>query len=250
MPPAPPSCLLVLPSYRDADRLEPFLRELCAGLPAEFSLQVVDDGSGPDAAARLSAVAERARGESAGPRVLPAILLPVNRGKGAAVRAGWARCADHDFAGFVDADGAISTAEVLRGYRYLCERVDQIDGVLASRVRMLGKHVSRNPLRHVIGRVFATAVGLLCDLPVYDSQCGFKLFRSAPLAAVLPRLTSDRFSFDVELILELLAAGARLHEFPVDWIDQPGSKVSVAREMLPMLLDVWRTSRRVRSRAR
>ncbi len=248
-----PSCLLVIPSFRDGARLEPFLRELMRRLPGEFSIQVVDDGSGAEEAARLTGVTERVRREFAsaanGPRLLEPMLAPVNRGKGAAIRAGWRDCASYDLAGFVDADGAISAGEVRRGYQYLCDRREERDGLIASRVAMLGKHVSRNFVRHVIGRVFATAVTLLSKTPVYDSQCGFKLFKSASLAAVMPRLASRRFSFDVELILELRASGARLHEFPIDWVDQPGSKVSVPREMFPMLWDVWRTSRRVRRRA-
>lgn len=175
--------------------------------------------------------------------MLPPLVFPVNRGKGAAVRFGWTDCIHYDFAGFVDADGAIPAEEILRGHAYLGRHPYRIDGIIGSRVRMLGRQVSRKPLRHLIGRVFATAVASLGGAPIYDSQCGFKLFRSCILDPILPDLTSQRFSFDVELILKLLARDAVIHEFPIDWCDKKGSKVRLTRDALPMLLDVWRMSR-------
>jgi glycosyltransferase involved in cell wall biosynthesis len=246
-----PTCQLVIPCYRDAARLEPFLLELVARLPAAFSIQVVDDGSSRDEAAELGAVLDRARAvyEPGGPQVCELLRLPKNQGKGAAVRAGWvAGAAGFDLAGFADADGSVSANEIVRGYDYFSAHLGEIDGLLGSRLKVLGRRVERKLVRHIVGRVFATAVSTLSHLPVYDTQCGFKLFKTSVLAPVLPRLTSDRFAFDVELILELTVAGATLREFPVDWFHREGSKVSVLRDMLPMLRDVWQTSRRVRGR--
>ncbi|MDD5199655.1 MAG: glycosyltransferase [Terrimicrobiaceae bacterium] len=245
-----PTCLLVIPSYRDSERLATFAAHLAGGLPKEFSIQVVDDGSGPGEAEKLAEIARHVN-QSAGPdsaKLLFPLRFQSNRGKGAAVRLGWSICDNFDLAGFTDADGAVGTEEILRGYRHLTQHLDTTDGILASRVRMLGRKIERSLLRHLSGRVFSTAVSVTSRLPAYDTQCGFKLFKSSSIAEVLPRLQSNRFAFDVELILELRCAGAQLHEFPVDWHHQAGSKVSLLRDALPMLLDVWRTSRRISGR--
>jgi glycosyltransferase involved in cell wall biosynthesis len=243
-----PACLLVIPCYRDSARLRPFLESLAAGLPAAFTILVVDDGSGAAEARSLveTVRAVRDAAPAGGPQIKEPLLLEGNRGKGAAVRAGWMSGGDFDLAAFADADGSVSAAEILRGYDFLRARLDNLDGILASRLAALGRTVRKRWIRHVCGRIFATAVTTLSGLPYYDTQCGFKLIKAEALKPLLPRLRSDRFSFDVELLLELRAAGARLREFPVDWVHQPGSKISMFRDAPPMLLDVWRASRRVR----
>jgi glycosyltransferase involved in cell wall biosynthesis len=248
LPPAPTSltCLLVIPFYQDAGRLKPFLRELLDELPASFSLQIVDDGSGAEHRRQLEELIAATALRPARAALLPPRHLPVNQGKGAAVRAGWDNYAAYDLVGFVDADGAVCAREILRLYDYFCAHQDAVDAVIASRVKILGRHIDRRLARHLIGRVFATIVSLASRLPVYDSQCGYKLLRSRALGQVLPRLCSNRFAFDVELIMELAATGAVIHEFPVDWVDQPDSKVKVWRDGLPMLLDVGRSARKVR----
>lgn len=244
----PPTCQLVIPSYRDGGRLEPFLEELARTLPAQFAVQIVDDGSGPEETVRLQEILRRIAGASTeGPQFRAPLLLPQNRGKGAAVRAGWEQAGDADLAGFADADGSVNAGEILRGYEFLCRELDLLDGLIGSRVQVLGRTVKRRWVRHFCGRVFATAVHLISGLPIYDTQCGFKLLKTSALRPVLPRLRSDRFSFDVELLLELMAAGVRLREFPVDWIHRHGSKVSMLRDALPMLVDVWRVTRRVKN---
>jgi len=249
-PASSPTCLLVIPAYQDTLRLEPYLARLTATLPPAFTVQVVDDGSGAQSTIALQQVMARVREQTppagSGPVILPPLLLPVNQGKGAAVRAGWQNCAAYDLAGFADADGAVSASEVLRAYHYFCDHLDAVDGLLGCRVKMLGRRVERHLSRHLIGRIYATVVSNTCRLEVYDSQCGLKLFRSARLTAALPRLTINRFAFDVELILQLLQDGARLEEFPVDWTDQPGGKLKVWRDFLPMLLDVCRIGQKFR----
>jgi dolichyl-phosphate beta-glucosyltransferase len=248
LPPAParPTCLLVIPFYQDAARFQPFLRELLVALPPSFSLRVVDDGSGIEHRRQLQELISHAPAHPDRAALLPPRHLPANQGKGAAVRAGWHDYAAYDLVGFVDADGAVCAREILRLYDYFCVQPETVDAVIASRVKILGRHIDRRLSRHLIGRVFATIVSLASRLPVYDSQCGYKLLKSRALGQVLPRLWSNRFAFDVELIMELAATGAVIHEFPVDWIDQPGSKVKVWRNFLPMLLDVGRSARKVR----
>src|SRR5687767_5575305 len=103
--------LLVVPCYRERERLPQFLPELCRALRdmPGVRIRVVDDGSGPAQQAWLKAYVDELRREH--PQLEPAQLNAVNQGKGGAVYSGWERPAGAEFLAFVDADGAVPAAE-------------------------------------------------------------------------------------------------------------------------------------------
>ena len=78
----------------------------------------------------------------------------------------------------------------------------------------------------------------MTGIPVYDSQCGFKLIRRRCYEAVRSRLREKRFAFDVELLVALRQIGARIIEVPIDWFDVPGSKLHFVRDTAQMLAAV------------
>jgi hypothetical protein len=112
------------------------------------------------------------------------------------------------------------------------------DVLLGARVRLLGTRIERRAWRHYLGRVFATFASLALRLPVYDTQCGAKLFaRSAALEAALARPFRSRWVFDVELLERMLAGAGgapplspgRIREVPLaEWRDVGGSKLGPA----------------------
>jgi hypothetical protein len=138
--------------------------------------------------------------------------------------------------GFVDADMATSPAEILR----LAElaRGGEYDVVMASRVQLLGCHIERRPMRHYLGRVFATCASVALRLPVYDTQCGAKVFRrSETLQAAVERPFLSRWAFDVELLGRLVRPQPGTPAIPVErlreeslrvWRDVSGSKLGPA----------------------
>jgi hypothetical protein len=104
------------------------------------------------------------------------------------------------------------------------------------RVQLLGRTVHRRFYRHYLGRVFATAASLALQLPVYDTQCGAKLFRTSPeMRALFAEPFVVNWTFDVEIIARLTQERQRarrpgprevIYELPVDeWRDIEGSKV-------------------------
>lgn len=241
---------LVVPCYNEAARLDrdAFLRFLAAA-PAEFRILFVDDGSTDDTNGVLS---ELVRSD---PARCSLLTLPANSGKGEAVRLGMlAALRDAPlYIGYWDADLATPLESVRDLQRVLDENGD-VEVVMGARVQLLGHTIERRAWRHYMGRVCATLVSVILDLPVYDTQCGAKLFRRSPRTAELfgdPYTT--RWLFDVEILARMLCLRRRsgvplpsmrraVFEYPLPrWRDVHGSKVSLRdiTRTVPDLLRVW-----------
>jgi len=232
---------VVIPAFNEARRLPTYLDDVVAffeGRGETYEVIVVDDASTDDTP---SVVQARAR-EVASVRLL---RLPGNAGKGAAVRAGML-AARGAYRLFTDADGATPIAEVKRLEPALLAGADVVIG---SRV-LVDPSVSviARPHRVAAGRVFNWLVARLGLRSVADSQCGFKAFAADPAERLFGGLQTRGFGFDVELLLTAQAAGYRIVEVPVNWADQPGSKVGVLRHGPGMLWQIVRARRRTRRR--
>lgn len=235
---------LVIPCFNEAARLpREAVRELLAGDDLEVVL--VDDGS-TDATLELL---ESIRSGSGG-RVT-VLALPANRGKAEAVRRGLLSALDRaEVVGYADADFATPPDEILRLAGAI--RASRADAVLGSRVAVLGAEIRRNPVRHYLGRVFATGASTVLRRPVYDTQCGAKLLRVTDgLRAALDRPFRSHWAFDVELLGRLWAAdpACEVIEVPLRrWRDVKGSKIgptAMVRAGLELLL-IARDLRRAR----
>jgi dolichyl-phosphate beta-glucosyltransferase len=221
---------LVIPAYNEGRRLPSYLPRLCEALSKTahaWRVTVVDDGSRDSESRKMRECVQRC-----GPHV-DFHHLSTNEGKGAAVYAGWNQDSQSEWLGLLDADGSIPPHEVVRLLSFL-EDDKAPDALFCSRCKILGRTVQRSWLRHLGGRLFATFVCVTTGIPVYDSQCGFKLVRRECYEAIKGRLYEKRFAFDVELLVALTDAGAKVIEFPIDWFDVPGSKVHFFRESLRM----------------
>ena len=235
-----PSVHLVVPCFRESARIGSFLPGLCREMAAlgGVRVMVVEDGSDADEVARMQRIVNDLRAEF--PCLLPLKSLPENVGKGGAVYAGWREHGGAEWLAFVDADGACPAAEVVR----LLHLAKSGTALFASRIKMLGHRVDRLLKRHLLGRVYATLVSELLDVPVYDSQCGLKLVPRTAFERIADRLKITGFAFDVELMVALLDTGCEIKEVPIDWQETPGGKVSLLRDSWRMARDVWRVRKR------
>jgi dolichyl-phosphate beta-glucosyltransferase len=239
--------LLVIPSYNDSFRLGSFMPELCETIynfDLKIRIQVVDDGSIAREVSQTRKVVEACQKKFSG--ISPLLCLGRNCGKGGAVYAGWEQARDEEWLAFVDADGAIPANEVVRFCQHIFAQ-KQIDGLLASRVLMLGHNIDRTTKRHIVGRVYATLAKILVGVPVYDSQCGFKFFKRSCFEQVRVDLETLRFGFDLELLAGFHSKGFRLLEMPIrQWRDVPGAKVRLVRDSLEMFVSLWKLRNRMR----
>ena len=231
-----PHSIVVVPCYNEAQRLntKAFSQFRVSGHWVEFLF--VNDGSRDGTLEML----ERLRCTS--PDTIRLHDQQPNKGKAEAVRTGMLEAlkTDAEFVGFWDADLATPLAALPRFLEVLEDR-GGVDMVLGSRVKLLGRTIERHPWRHYLGRVFATLVSEMLRMPVYDTQCGAKMFRATDeLRVALSTPFHTAWLFDVEIIARLIAANAggtpavaqSLYELPLDeWRDVPGSKLTRAAYM-------------------
>ena len=223
---------VVIPAYGEEERIGDTVRrvrETLAGVAGGVELVVVDDGSsdGTAAAARV-----------AGADVV--IVQPVNRGKGAAVRAGVLASSGRTVA-FTDADLAYSPEQLLG----LLERVERgWDVVVGSR-----RHdettvlVRARRLRELGGRVINWLTHAVLLGQYRDTQCGLKAFRSDAARELFARSRIDGFAFDVELFVIAERNGLSVTELPVRVENSSRSTVNVARDAGRLVRDLFRIRR-------
>ncbi len=246
---APSDIMVVLPCYNEAARLDPARISAAMAHAGNLHLLLVDDGSRDRTLEVLRGLAEKWAGRV---EVLP---LPANVGKAEAVRQGVLRALGRGFArvGYFDAD----LATPLEAAEALSQAMDEegADVVLGSRVKLLGRDIERSAVRHYVGRVCATCVSVVLRLPVYDTQCGAKLFRATgPVRRAFATPFETRWIFDVEILARLLrsmgrdAVLAKVIELPLrSWRDVPGSKIR-PMDLPKAALDLVRIARYLRAR--
>ena len=186
----------------------------------------VDDGSTPPLDLSASGAT------SCAPPAVPIRVLrqPANCGKGAAVRRG-ALEAKGEWVLMSDVDMSAPFAEFAR----LAEHADawMVCGSRHGRPGMPFR-------RRLLSRLFHFCVWCVGVRGVYDTQCGFKLFRMDVMRAVFERQRITRFAFDVELIRNVVSSGGKVVEVPVEWNGGKRSSLRVLRDAPRMLWDLLR----------
>lgn len=246
-----PTCTIVIPCYNEASRfpLEHFTAFVAAHPAIRFLL--VNDGSTDQTLAVLG------RARLGFENQVEVIDQPVNGGKGEAVRSGVLAALKQpgcQCVGFWDADLA-TPLNMISELSAVMMNQPELAMVFGARVKLLGRHVERRAVRHYLGRVFATVVSVALRLPIYDTQCGAKIFRVTPeTGALFAEPFCSRWVFDVEIIARFIrqrrydmkSVEASIYEFPLpEWRDVAGSRVR-PRDFFRAFFDVLSIYRRYR----
>ncbi len=229
-----PELSVVIPAYNERDRILPTLASIVSELSAvahDFEIIVSDDGS-------TDGTCDVVRG--LGLRNVVVLDPGVNRGKGAAVRAG-VRASRGRLVLFSDADMSTPIHE-LWALRAAID--DGADVAIGSRAAEGASEEDRSRLRRILSWGWRRVTRLGLGLDVADTQCGFKLFRREAARVLFAAGRLDGFSFDAELLFLARRYGYQLREVPIQWYDAPGSKVRPGRVALQFARDVVGIRRR------
>jgi putative flippase GtrA len=223
---------IVVPVYNEqaalelsVRRLHEFLRE---AFPFSWRIVVADNASTdatPDIARALS-------------RELPGVahLRLERKGRGLALREAWSSSTAR-VVSYMDVDLSTDLRALLPLVAPLLS--GHSDVAIGSRLAH-GAHVVRGPKREVISRSYNTILHAALRVRFTDAQCGFKAVTAGAAAQLLPQIRDDGWFFDTELLVLAGRNGLRIHEVPVDWVDDPDSRVDLVRTAVDDLKGVAR----------
>ena len=220
---------IVVPCYNEEERLQlsEFSRFFKTDNTTFFCF--VDDGS-TDSTKKIVADFVKKNPERA-----QAVFLSFNQGKAEAVRQGiksLLKTHKLKFVGYWDADLATPLSTILEFIeKFQSSRA--LVAVCGSRILRLGADIRRSVFRHYFGRVFATVASNILNIPVYDTQCGAKLFSAEHAELIFSEHFISRWFFDIELFARSIELMGRhktvnsIYELPLTkWHDQGESKVT------------------------
>ncbi len=229
-----PSVLLLIPAHNEEHRIEPVLRTYAdyfrKNYQGKFEIVVVLNGCVDNTIGVVNSV-------SADFSEVTAVVFEEPIHKGGALIEGLRLAPLADLIGYVDADGATGPA----AFADLVRRSGEADCVIASRwIPGAVLHQVQTSRRQFASRVFHSIVQVLFRMNIKDTQCGAKVIRRAAVEKVHSSLFIADMAFDINLLYVLKRDGFTILEVPTEWTDKVGSKVSLGRTSLTMLLSVIR----------
>lgn len=228
---------VVVPVYNEATDLEASIRRLHAYLSDRFPLAwliTVADNASTDRtwplACRLAYELEGVQG-----------LRLETKGRGRALRAAWT-ASPAPVVAYMDVDLSTDLDALLPLVAPLVS--GHSDVAIGTRLASASRIV-RGPKREAISRSYNLLLRATLHNGFSDAQCGFKAVRRDVARALLPLVEDQGWFFDTELLVLAEANGLRIHEVPVDWVDDPDSRVDVVSTARDDLLGIWRMLKRM-----
>jgi glycosyltransferase involved in cell wall biosynthesis len=227
-----PTVEIAIPVHNEEAALEASVRRLhnhCAeSLPYSFRIVIADNASEDGTAAIGRRLADELDAV--------AYVRLSEKGRGRALRRVWSR-GDADVLAYMDVDLSTGLEALLPLVAPLIS--GHSDLAIGTRLAR-GSRVIRGPRRELISRAYNRLLHLTLRSRVSDAQCGFKAGRAAVIKALLPRVEDQAWFFDTELLVLAERSGLRIHEVPVDWVDDPDSRVEIVRTALDDLRGIAR----------
>jgi putative flippase GtrA len=231
-----PTVDVVVPVYNEERALPANVRRLRRYLTDEFpfpAVVTIADNASSDA---TLSVAHRLAEELPGIRVLHLD----QKGRGRALASAWLT-SEAEIVAYMDVDLSTDLAALLPLVAPLLSGHSSV--AIGSRLAR-GARVVRGPKREFISRGYNLLLRLLLRVGFRDAQCGFKAVRRDVAAQLVPAVKDRNWFFDTELLVLAERAGLRVHEVPVDWVDDPDSRVDIVATAVEDLRGIWRLLRR------
>lgn len=231
---------IVVPCYNESARLPIMLEDATKFLREKFAksweMLLVDDGSRDDTVETAVSWIKSQPDATNLMKHIKITKLVKNRGKGGAVTHGMKHSAGN-LVLFADADGASRFADV----QSLCDAINKPLGVaVGSRAHLVKTEavVKRTFIRNFLMYGLHTLLYVFGIRTIRDTQCGFKLFTRDACKLIFPYVHTERWIFDVEVLIIAMRKNIPVVEVPISWHEVAGSKIDLARDSLLMAIDL------------
>jgi putative flippase GtrA len=223
---------VVVPVYNEEAGLERGIRRLHRVLrdsfPFSWRIVIADNASTDATPALAAALAEELPGVE--------VLRLERKGRGRALRAAWSASGARVVV-YMDVDLSTDLRALLPLVAPLLS--GHSDVAIGTRLAH-GARVVRGPKRELISRSYNRLLHVALRARFSDAQCGFKAVRGDVIGPLLDEVRDDGWFFDTELLVRAQRRGLRIHEVPVDWVDDPDSRVDIVATALADLRGVGR----------
>ena len=221
---------VIIPAYNEEKTIEKCINEIvqfCTDQNFDYEIIVAEDGSidnTVDIVTRLSTANSR----------IKILSSKKNLGKGKAVQNGMLH-ATKNYVGFMDTDLSALPKEFLRCINY----IHDYDLVIGSRlIRDDLGNIQRPFSRTLFSHLYSFLFRILFNIPIKDTQCGFKLFNKKIIPKLLSRSIISGFAFDTEMIVSAYKQNLKIKEVAIEWIHDYASKVSILKQVYYMGKDI------------
>jgi putative flippase GtrA len=232
---------VVVPVFNEQSDLAPSVERLhaylTAHLPVSFRITIADNASTDGTWAIARELEQRLPG-------VRAVHLD-EKGRGRALHQVWS-ASDATVLAYMDVDLSTDLAALLPLVAPLLS--GHSDLAIGTRLAR-GSRVVRGPKRELISRAYNLILRTTLATRFSDAQCGFKAIRADRAAELLPLVEDTNWFFDTELLVLAERSGMRIHEVPVDWVDDPDSRVDIVATAMEDLRGIARLARGLTSGA-
>ncbi len=225
---------IILPVYNEQKRIKRSLDRLTCyfkGTGWDYQLIFVDDRSTDSTTSILTESSQKYEN-------IKLVIPPIHLGKGGSIlyAAMSHELRDKRYVAYMDCDLAADPSELER----LLEHIADNDIVIGSRILRgnLGA-ISRPMYRSFFSHIYSKLFRSLFRIPIYDPQCGLKLFRTEVLSRVTKDITTMGFAFDTDLIVNAFSERLQIKEVPILWAHGKSSKLNLITEIRKMATDLF-----------
>jgi glycosyltransferase involved in cell wall biosynthesis len=221
---------IIIPAYNEEKRVKPTLEHLIEKFSKSCEILIVSESTD-----KTNAIVTEFSETAPFVKLVPSAK---RLGKGGAFKKGF----EHSHGNIVvllDSDLPVLLSDV----ENVISAIAEVDVAVASR-EVEGTRILVYPplIRVFAGKVFSKLFNLLFGLHVKDTQCGCKAFKKEVLAKALPKVESNGFEFDAELLFICKKLGYKIKEVPVNWSYKPDSKLNLFKDTISMgkgVLKLW-----------
>ncbi len=231
-PSTPARVDIVVPVYNEQAILARSIRRLhdhlSAAMPFDWRIVIADNASTDETPRIAAALAADLPGVD--------FLALLEKGRGRALRAAWLGSVA-EVVCYMDVDLSTDLRALLPLIAPLVSGHSDI--AIGTRLHR-GSQVVRGAKRELISRSYNGLLRVTLGARFSDAQCGFKAMRTSAARRLLPLVRDEAWFFDTELLMLAQREGLRIHEVPVDWVDDPDSRVDIVRTALEDLRGIAR----------